>query len=1124
VSDTISKRYRRLWLPAALAASCAIIAAGCACEGVADDDLEAGDDDDAFVGESATRTIGPEGGEISAFGITFTVPAGAVTEPVEFTLAEAPPTDFELELEEPAELSTDGTWGFFNLPFRVQPSLRSAGAPFEVKADVGGAEDALPQAGLAHRGRGVLDGLDADQPSGTGEMTAVSTPRGVESGRPVFELPSTSDAVMRPLARNPQEEGARRARDGSADGILDPYDCDALVDAVEGVARPVDETGAAVSLKARLSVYNLLSPSVTRELQALLDGEPADEEVAKQLVLSVNRFFARACLAGWRAVEFYDDVMDLPMPREVNALASNKAGIAAVWEPAQERCGLGGTATGQGVSLYFNPHCQDAYPGFVEATEEGSGSWNHPDVDPATEVDLLEFTVAHELFHWLEDHLDGEPSGTVGIDSAYDSDLGIGGAFAEGAANAAAEIVFDGTHSQNHVAAPPWFGNLWNQTYQMAAFWRFLDWWGAGSDPRDSIIAEIMRAAPITGESVDACIDAMFDPEQDGYTRGPAIADYAVAVDFTHDFERAVDDPLFDATDDALGGTEDEEDDPGLLWGFWSSWSVGYHPEVDTLVDPVPIRFAPTPSTSLPDTPDDAEPLLRLDPWTARSVEVDLTGFVPDELGDTMVMTVRARAGSDLVDHVAVRLVHAPDSGRATLLGTSDSLSVNEESPSSFTISPAHGSEGKSLLFITNIGETFVNLELALDSAPPDRLYVLGRSGGIGGLWAFDVVGSQATAHTFQGGVDDLKLDGSARDLAIGGGLGAGALVTLDNGALAQFVLTGAGEFEVDLDGDPTTTDPDAPDGVSRLTVGTSPRGVAATGDGAYAVVALEDSIAIVDLTPPAAVVGRVEDLGLILNERPWDVVVLPDDSRAYVTPWSFNDPTDRLFVLDLRYILDTIQASTELLEVFGDEAMETIIDTGGSTNPYQMALSPTTWMLAVAYRNSATIGVIDTFTNTIIDAAPELVTNQFAQDILFEPSLWPIDVAWAPDESAVYAGFSSGYSGGDLSGLGVVRKCAFDRGKCLHEVGVPATMRAVTVVGPPNAPTVWAVDSNGSVTPLPDALFEPSTATLGSNVGGWLDGTGGCTTTNATRRYAVPCPEAGSIDLAGVALGTTGL
>ncbi len=380
------------------------------------------------------------------------------------------------------------------------------------------------------------------------------------------------------------------------------------------------------------------------------------------------------------------------------------------------------------------------------------------------------------------------------------------------------------------------------------------------------------------------------------------------------------------------------------------------------------------------------------------------------------------------------------------------------------------------------------------------RLAVTTR-GGTPGLTLWGRIGEAlealpAGSGTTPGAV--LATADSARAVALGGPFGDWAFVGSNAGTMSAFELLDGEEVELDWDADVATTDAGAPAGVSRLVVGGGPRQIKILSSANYGVVTTESGLTFF-ATEDLALVGSIAnaDMGLSGSERVYGVGVTPDDTTAFVTIWggTGGPATNETMVLDLTGLLagDSPDASWVI----------STFTTGGDSNNQILEVSPSGDMVAIVCPDTDRVLVVET-------TSPYDEVGFYLEDSFFEPSENPIDVAWAADDSAIYIGYVGGPLSSTIGTYGTVRRCDIaSPNNCQHAVAVNGTVRSIAISGEDSSLIVWVADSNGDLTALPAALFEPGLDTSGVDGSGTFDGTGGCL--GSTGR-ATPCPSAGSL------------
>lgn len=378
------------------------------------------------------------------------------------------------------------------------------------------------------------------------------------------------------------------------------------------------------------------------------------------------------------------------------------------------------------------------------------------------------------------------------------------------------------------------------------------------------------------------------------------------------------------------------------------------------------------------------------------------------------------------------------------------------------------------------------------------RLGVTTR-GGSPGLALYDRDGADLDPSTVGSGTsagDVLPTTSSARAVALGGPEGTWAYVAANDGTLAAFELLPGEEYELDWDGDPTTTDPGAAAGVTRLVLGASPRAVVLTHTAQYGLVTTEEGLSFFaadSLTEVGTLTNA--DLGLSGSERVYGAAITPDDHTAFVTVWGGTGAATReALVIDLTDLLVRL-APVPAWHV-------DTISLGAGCNSQAVEVSHAGDLVAVACPDTDQAEVY-------FADSPYTFFGRYAESAVFEPSINPIDIAWSPDDEAIYVGYVGGPISSTIGTYGTVRRCNLaEAGNCEHAVAVGATTRSISVSGDASTHIVWVADADGGLTPLSADLFLAG-STSGRDGAGLYDGTGGCLTGSGR---ATPCPASASL------------
>ena len=719
------------------------------------DDTEAPDDtevpDDTGAPPS-TATLGPEGGAVGLpDGTTLTLPPGAVTEDVTFTLT--PVADaWSPSLEQ----------GFVAIgtAFTIEPLITFVEpAVLTLPAESLPADAELTRAFVDQVAEGPVDAWDED-----GRVVALGTTHpalgndGAAEGTLSFTLTGTAPVTYLPLVEDPALSASSTFALGGLPGVLLGQPCSAAMTSA-GLTPPAD-------VDAKVATQDKLSPTA-RTHYALLP--PADQPA---FLDALSRFHARVCDAAYHSRAFYEAM-------GFSWLSAGPVPVSLDWDLVDRHGACqraNGTAWGGGIEMYFNPDCDPTYTGWHDPWE-GSAGYNHHVAGNPTDgdTDTLEASVAHELFHYTEDRADGIDAMDFGIDDAFRS-------FTEGGADMMGDLCYDDVAGFAFNPAPLWQENAWSIKYPMHAFWRWLDWTQETTAPsgvpdlRDSVLVRVLtrvhdRAAAstpagaprpktderITWTDLDEVLRAMFPSRGPDWDHERALAEFASVYLFTHDFERVSttdpacptgpwpDDecPDHDASDhhaDILGQRWAELG-PGHLWGEWTEGATSSSPRVDE-----PTSFALTPWSVVSRAVLPMVYTIEVPEHGAQVVEIALPTSATDPGTDPWVLSVQAALTSNplqLEEHLALQVwIRFNDpTRRAELAGHYHDISDTAGVLDTVVIPDAVADEGTIVVVLSNTGDANdttndagLTVELSLEDRDPDGLVLAGFDGTIGTL------------------------------------------------------------------------------------------------------------------------------------------------------------------------------------------------------------------------------------------------------------------------------------------------------------------------------------------------------------------------------------------------------
>lgn len=252
------------------------------------------------------------------------------------------------------------------------------------------------------------------------------------------------------------------------------------------------------------------------------------------------RMAARACTAAYVYNDWFTEGLGLPA-------VEGPVPLTMVWELRRADECLLGVANGHGLSMPLAGACDADAEGVVEG-------WNGP-----AGPDRMDKVVAHELFHYRQDHADGSLDGF----GYFSDETGWDAMYTEGMADAAMEEAFD--QADGTASPTPWTQDCLTDGYEANGFWRYADWYR--SDPNSPPVLAQMLAwesaggpGTITSTDFSDQIEAMT-----GRSFRELWADWVIDHIVTHTYEQALDGGPFDLRPDAYGELHDELSE-GELW------------------------------------------------------------------------------------------------------------------------------------------------------------------------------------------------------------------------------------------------------------------------------------------------------------------------------------------------------------------------------------------------------------------------------------------------------------------------------------------------------------------------------------------------------------------------------
>lgn len=356
------------------------------------------------------------------------------------------------------------------------------------------------------------------------------------------------------------------------------------------------------------------------------------------------------------------------------------------------------------------------------------------------------------------------------------------------------------------------------------------------------------------------------------------------------------------------------------------------------------------------------------------------------------------------------------------------------------------------------------------------------------------------TATVTETGTATIGLASLPRDAAVSSDLRA--LVTHGDGTLVYVDLQR--EVELDTDRDAMTTTAGAPAGVTRLNAGGSARGVAIVERRgrtfALVTVPATDEVAVFDLgtrTNPRATLCERFDVGrdAARNEDPWDIAVLPDELKAYVSFRGLGTNLgNAVAILDVPNATDCRPGTGEVTRHFGAPV--------GMTGPFGAPVGTTTLAISpngrrmligakrqsfcsIPVRNATNTGTItgsvgcdsvfvyDTVNDAIVPV-PGITTGQFRTT----PTSTPLAAGWFADGDRVFYGSFAGPDSWPLaSPLGMpgsVRLGLFSTGDMTYHAALQGQLVGEAVVLDRLEHFLYVGTSSGDIYALPALMGLP--------------------------------------------------
>lgn len=680
----------------------------------------------------ASAVIGPEGGAVSLEdGTTLTIPPDAVEEDTEFGI---------IPVERIPTLDDDAGIIPFGTAFRIEPmgrglELFTLTIPAALLPEGFTSEDID-----MHRVNEGDPDLDIRAP--------IIGPEETDDEGAHFELMFIGPSTFQPFVVTntgppPPETGFH----GGFPAFLSkvPYptpvdrSCSKLFDDELGAAFLTGLGITAAQLDARADIK--MAPNFHKKLRdtwntmdAKLPAAAAEASIEMlTLMEAVNVFQMRSCIAAYRSLDYYENQMGFPVPsKRLDITVSWRYCKNASLPDSHADCsGTFGVMSDGGVTMFFragNVAAGSIYPGYLPVGDD-NGPWNAP--PPAgvdigsllkTHFDGVDGTMAHEVFHWLEERSNNVVGESApALEGTWVFGLGVLDAsthftnfFVEGSANHAAEQVYDDRTHWCRSRPMLWTCGLHkngcraerDNMYAGWSLWRFLDWTQDSPTRDGSFAARALRLvksrspAPILAKKasptrlnradIDGIVQSMY-PSRKNYDFDDALTDFAAAMVFTHDFEHGTTPAEYDRYPDVMGKVLEET----TLYSIWdktlqcrlpAAEGGGWHKYVSDL-DTIDDYRHENVYTVSPENGSELDGLKRvndLGAYTARGFKLHLDGAYFDPEGFRDYEGVQVQIHSDDSEQIGARFYYkkqAAPPDRAELFWSRDKISTKAGAP-----------------------------------------------------------------------------------------------------------------------------------------------------------------------------------------------------------------------------------------------------------------------------------------------------------------------------------------------------------------------------------------------------------------------------------------------------------